>query len=44
MKIRAELYAKNTITQKSIPIPYVSKSKPKRIRIGYFSSDFRNMQ
>ena len=40
-KIRAEIYAKNTITQKSIPIPYVSKSKPKRLRIGYFSSDFR---
>ena len=40
-RIRAEIYAKNTVKQKPIPMPPASISKPKRLRVGYFSSDFR---
>ena len=40
-KIRAELYAKNTIKQKTILMPPIPIQKPKRLRVGYFSSDFR---
>lgn len=40
-KMRAKLYAKNTIKQKTIPMPPIPKQKPERLRIGYFSSDFR---
>ena len=40
-RVRAELYAKNTIKQKTIPMPPVPTRKPERLRIGYFSSDFR---
>ena len=40
-KIRSELYAKNTCIQKPLPLPPVPIKKPKRLRIGYFSSDFK---
>ena len=40
-RIRSEIYAKNIIKQKTIPMPVVPKNRPKRLRIGYFSSDFR---
>ena len=40
-RMRSELYAKNTLKQRPIKIPPVPTQKPKRLRIGYFSSDFR---
>jgi predicted O-linked N-acetylglucosamine transferase (SPINDLY family) len=39
-RIRSELYAKK-FKQKPIPMPPIPMQKPKRLRIGYFSSDFR---
>jgi len=39
-RIRSELYAKK-FKQKPILMPPVPMQKPKRLRIGYFSSDFR---
>jgi predicted O-linked N-acetylglucosamine transferase (SPINDLY family) len=39
-RIRSELYAKK-FKQKPIPMPPVPMQKSKRLRIGYFSSDFR---
>ena len=41
-RIRSEIYAKNIIKQKTMPMPVVPKNRPKRLRIGYFSSDFRS--
>ena len=40
-RIRSELYAKNTFTHKPIPISSDPIKKHKRLRVGYFSSDFR---
>ena len=40
--LRSKLYAKNSFKQKSIPLPTGPTHKPKRVRIGYFSSDFRD--
>ena len=39
-RIRSELYSKK-FKQKPIPMPPIPMQKPKRLRIGYFSSDFR---
>jgi len=39
--LRSKLYAKNTCKQKPIALPAIPDHKPKRLRIGYFSSDFR---
>ena len=38
---RSELFAKLNFSVKEIPFPSVKKEKSKRIRIGYFSSDFK---
>jgi protein O-GlcNAc transferase len=40
-KIRSQVYAKKIIKQKTISMAPVPIEKPKRLRIGYFSSDFR---
>ena len=39
--LRSKLWAKNTYKQKPMPLPTRPAHKPKRLRIGYFSSDFR---
>ena len=39
-RLRSELYAKNNFKQKPIPLPSRPKTKPSRLRIGYFSVDF----
>ena len=39
--LRAEIYAKAKYPQKPLPLPAKPLEKPKRIRIGYFSSDFQ---
>ena len=41
-RIRSEVYAKVNYPQKPMPLPAVPSKKPKRIRIGYFSADFKN--
>ena len=38
---RSELFAKLNFSVKEIPFPSIKKEKSKRIRIGYFSSDFK---
>ena len=40
-RIRSEIYAKNTFKQTPLPLPAIPVQKPRRLRIGYFSSDFR---
>ena len=39
---RAEVYAKNNLKGISIPFPSVPTKKSQKLRIGYFSSDFRD--
>jgi len=39
--LRSKLWAKDVCKLKSIPLPSSPTHKPKRLRIGYFSSDFR---
>jgi len=39
--LRSKIYAKDTFPQNPIPLPNNSLKKTKRIRIGYFSSDFK---
>ena len=39
-RIRSEVYAKVKFQQKPLSLPAVPSKKPKRIRIGYFSTDF----
>ncbi len=40
-RLRSELYAKERLSQKSLPPIAKPSIKPKRLRIGYFSSDFK---
>jgi protein O-GlcNAc transferase len=41
-RLRSELYAKETYTQRPLPAIAKPSRKPERLRIGYFSGDFRN--
>ena len=40
-RLRSEVFAKNEFKQKPLPLASRSTQKPKRLRIGYFSSDFK---
>ncbi|MBT5796475.1 MAG: tetratricopeptide repeat protein, partial [Porticoccaceae bacterium] len=40
-RLRSELYAKEKYPQKPLSLAIKPSQKPKRLRIGYFSSDFR---
>jgi len=40
-RLRSEIFAKNRFKQKPLPLASRSTQKPKRLRIGYFSSDFK---
>ena len=40
-RLRAELFAKNTYKQQPLPPHQKPTSKPRRLRIGYFSADFQ---
>jgi protein O-GlcNAc transferase len=39
--LRSVIFAKNTFKQTSLPLPRRPLKKPNRLRIGYFSADFR---
>ena len=41
-RLRSEKYSKFTFTQTPLPLRPRPSQKPKRLRIGYFSADFRN--
>ena len=40
-RLRSEIYSKARYPQKHLPLPAKPLTKPKRIRIGYFSTDFK---
>jgi len=40
-RLRSEIYAKTKFKHRPIPLSAVPVQKPKRLRVGYFSSDFR---
>ena len=40
-RLRSEIYAKRKFSQKPLPLAPRSTQKPDRLRIGYFSSDFK---
>ncbi|MDA9332039.1 tetratricopeptide repeat protein, partial [bacterium] len=40
-RLRSEIYSKARYPQKNLPLPAKPLTKPKRIRIGYFSTDFK---
>ena len=40
-RLRSELYAKHKFKQSLIPLPIAPVQKTKRLRIGYFSADFK---
>ena len=40
-RLRSEIHAQTRLKQKPIPLPTIPTQKPKRLRVGYFSSDFR---
>ena len=41
-RLRSELYAKQNFKQRPMPLPSRPKTKPSRLRIGYFSADFQD--
>jgi protein O-GlcNAc transferase len=41
-RLRSEIYAKLTFTQTPLPFAPKPPQKPQRLRIGYFSADFKN--
>ena len=41
-RLRSELYAKQKFKQRPMPLPSRPKTKPSRLRIGYFSADFQD--
>ena len=41
-RLRSELYVKAKFPQKSLPLLHPRSEKSKRLRIGYFSADFKN--
>jgi protein O-GlcNAc transferase len=41
-RLRSEIYAKHTFKQTPLPLAPKPSQKPKRLRIGYFSADFKN--
>jgi protein O-GlcNAc transferase len=41
-RLRSEIYAKSTFKQSPLPLAPKQSQKPKRLRIGYFSADFKN--
>ena len=41
-RLRSEIYAKATYSHKPMPLPAKPLKKPERLRIGYFSPDFKD--
>ena len=41
-RLRSEIYSNHTFKQTPLPLPPRPSQKPKRLRIGYFSADFKN--
>ena len=41
-RLRSELYVKSNLIQKPLPLAPKPLQKPKRLRIGYFSADFKD--
>jgi predicted O-linked N-acetylglucosamine transferase (SPINDLY family) len=41
-RLRSEIYSNHTFKQTPLPLPSRPLQKPKRLRIGYFSADFKN--
>ena len=41
-RLRSEIYSNHTFKQTPLPLPTRPSQKPKRLRIGYFSADFKN--
>ena len=41
-RLRSEIYSNQTFKQTPLPLPPRPSQKPKRLRIGYFSADFKN--
>ena len=41
-RLRSEIYSNHTFKQTPLPLPLRPSQKPKRLRIGYFSADFKN--
>ena len=41
-RLRSEIYSNHTFKQMPLPLPPRPSQKPKRLRIGYFSADFKN--
>jgi protein O-GlcNAc transferase len=43
-RMRSEVYAKSTFKKNPLPLAPKPSQKPQRLRIGYFSADFKNHQ